>query len=170
MKKALIALLGVAALGLVFAVGSRVGWQSATTGNRASTAQKVLYYSCPMHPAYHSDGPGDCPSCGMRLEPVHADEAGLPHEDGRTSVARLSGAVKVSPERQQAIGVQVGEAEQKPVTHVIRTSGRVAADETRVYRVTAASSGWIEKALTNSVGSLVRKDTGVPERADPAER
>ncbi len=27
-------------------------------------------YYCPMHPDYHSDKPGDCPICGMRLVPV----------------------------------------------------------------------------------------------------
>lgn len=27
-------------------------------------------YHCPMHPAYVSDRPGDCPICGMRLVPV----------------------------------------------------------------------------------------------------
>ncbi len=29
-------------------------------------AEKALYY-CPMHPTYHSDHPGDCPICNMRL-------------------------------------------------------------------------------------------------------
>ena len=27
-------------------------------------------YTCPMHPEVHKDGPGDCPKCGMALEPV----------------------------------------------------------------------------------------------------
>jgi Cu+-exporting ATPase len=26
-------------------------------------------YTCPMHPEVHQDGPGDCPKCGMALEP-----------------------------------------------------------------------------------------------------
>ncbi|MEO6802869.1 MAG: YHS domain-containing protein, partial [Granulicella sp.] len=26
-------------------------------------------YICPMHPEVHKDGPGDCPKCGMALEP-----------------------------------------------------------------------------------------------------
>lgn len=35
-------------------------------------------YYCPMHPDYHSDKPGDCPICGMRL--VKADKAGKKEE------------------------------------------------------------------------------------------
>ena len=31
---------------------------------------KAGQYYCPMHPDYHSDKPGDCPICGMRLVPV----------------------------------------------------------------------------------------------------
>jgi Cu+-exporting ATPase len=27
-------------------------------------------YTCPMHPEVHKDGPGDCPICGMALEPM----------------------------------------------------------------------------------------------------
>src|SRR6266849_10846215 len=26
-------------------------------------------YTCPMHPDYHQIGPGNCPICGMALEP-----------------------------------------------------------------------------------------------------
>ncbi|MBU2495287.1 MAG: hypothetical protein KJ935_02125 [Candidatus Omnitrophica bacterium] len=27
-------------------------------------------YTCPMHPEIRQDKPGDCPKCGMHLEPV----------------------------------------------------------------------------------------------------
>ncbi|HTV84257.1 MAG TPA: heavy metal translocating P-type ATPase [Dyella sp.] len=37
-------------------------------------------YTCPMHPQVQQDGPGDCPKCGMALEPMmpslHEDDAG----------------------------------------------------------------------------------------------
>ena len=35
----------------------------------ATTADVKAEYICPMHPEVHNDGPGDCPKCGMALEP-----------------------------------------------------------------------------------------------------
>ena len=43
-------------------------------------------YTCPMHPEVRSDGPGDCPICGMDLEPVDVsgeDEASPELDDNR---------------------------------------------------------------------------------------
>ncbi|MBY5554051.1 heavy metal translocating P-type ATPase (plasmid) [Rhizobium leguminosarum] len=47
-------------------------------GNRpaAQPAPKGTLYTCPMHPEVVSDRPGDCPKCGMALEPM-----GIPPED-----------------------------------------------------------------------------------------
>jgi len=36
-----------------------------------------LQYTCPMHPEVVQDGPGDCPICGMALEPSQAAEETL---------------------------------------------------------------------------------------------
>ncbi len=49
--------------------GSRRSTPPAEKGGR-----KILYYVDPMHPAYKSDKPGIAPDCGMRLEPVYADQ------------------------------------------------------------------------------------------------
>jgi len=35
-----------------------------------STPQKTVY-TCPMHPEVKQDKPGDCPRCGMKLQPKH---------------------------------------------------------------------------------------------------
>ncbi len=37
--------------------------------HHAHTAGKGVEYTCPMHPEVSHDGPGDCPKCGMALEP-----------------------------------------------------------------------------------------------------
>ena len=76
MKRSLAALCILVAVAAAFTAGTWVGWRSATTASKAPAGQNLLHYACPMHPAYHSDRPGDCPSCGMRLEPVHTEGAG----------------------------------------------------------------------------------------------
>ena len=36
----------------------------------ATPAARAGQWTCPMHPQIVRDGPGDCPICGMALEPV----------------------------------------------------------------------------------------------------
>ncbi len=38
-------------------------------------AQKEVVYTCPMHPQVRQMGPGNCPICGMALEPAGVSEA-----------------------------------------------------------------------------------------------
>lgn len=46
----------------------------------ASESSKTIY-TCPMHPEVQQDHPGDCPKCGMALEPM-AMTAGADAEEG----------------------------------------------------------------------------------------
>jgi membrane fusion protein, copper/silver efflux system len=67
------------------------------------------------------------------------------------------GTVAISPERQQAVGIRVGQVEKKPFTYNVRLLGRVAADETRTFFINATIDGWITKTLPNTTGSFVKK-------------
>jgi Heavy metal binding domain len=62
---------------LAVTLGVAAGWlaphQLGST-NAAAGDPKILYYACPMHPTIKYDHPGDCPICGMKLQPVYADE------------------------------------------------------------------------------------------------
>jgi RND family efflux transporter MFP subunit len=94
----------------------------------------------------------------MRLVPVYADDDGQGAHSAGDNSARLAGTIHVSPDRLQAIGVRVGQVERVPVQHTLRILGQVAVDETRIYRLNAAVSGWIRETFPNSKGSLVKKD------------
>src|SRR4030095_1927280 len=65
---------------------------------------------------------------------------------------------QVSPERQQAIGVQVGVVGRITGTRLLRTTGRVVADENRTYPIVAAISGWIRSVEGATTGDTVKKD------------
>src|SRR5262249_58206745 len=41
-------------------------------------------YQCAMHPEIVSDEPGNCPICGMKLQPVDGEAAAAPTGGGRT--------------------------------------------------------------------------------------
>ena len=68
------------------------------------------------------------------------------------------GAVQVSPERQQAIGVRLGVVSRLAGTRLLRTTGRVAPDENRTYPIVAAVSGWIRNVESVTTGDAVKKD------------
>src|SRR5713101_1373806 len=38
--------------------------------SRTTSAEKMVRYTCPMHPEIIRNGPGSCPICGMALEPM----------------------------------------------------------------------------------------------------
>jgi Cu(I)/Ag(I) efflux system membrane fusion protein len=120
----------------------------------AVKSRRVLYYVDPMHPAYKSDKPGIAPDCGMKLEAVYADENGA----GDASVSMGVGTVHISPEQQQAIGLRVESVEQSKSAPRVRLLGRVVADEARVYRVNAATDGYIQEVFNHTTGSLIQKD------------
>ena len=153
MKRSLAALCIVALVAVAFTAGTWVGWRSAATAPTAPAAQKVLYYACPMHPAYHSNDRGVCPSCGMQLEPVFLDDA-----SGAGARSMPPGTIRISPERQQITGIRIGQVEERPATGTIRTVGKVTVDENRVYRLLAAGDGLVKRIFNNSTGGLVRKN------------
>jgi RND family efflux transporter MFP subunit len=68
------------------------------------------------------------------------------------------GSVKITPEKQQIVGVRTGVVGKGAVNHLIRTVGRVAPDEKRVYRLVAATDGWIRETYNNDTWTLVKKD------------
>lgn len=139
-----------------FVLGSWYG-KGDCSREASSGGRHVLYYVDPMNPAHTSDKPGVAP-CGMKMEPVYADEGATGAATGSAPSSMAPGTVKVSPEKQQVIGVRLGRVERASTNHVLRTTGRVTADETRIYRINSAVDGWIVESGPSRVGSLVKKD------------
>ena len=78
------------------------------------------------------------------------------------------GAVKISPARQQLIGVKVAAVEKKPMTYTLRLYGKVVPDETRTYRVNSSTDCWIRELSDVTTGSIVTKNQILAEALAPA--
>lgn len=167
MKKATYSVLLVVSIVGGFLAGSLVN-QRGGVDAAAAIGRETPRYACPMHPRYTSDRPGDCPACGMKFVAARAD-AGPADAAGRAAAA--AGRVTVRPEAQQLLGVAVSPVERRAAVRTLRLFGRVAPDETRIYRLNSGVDGFIrEVAPTVTTGSQVRKGQWLATFSAPESR
>jgi membrane fusion protein, copper/silver efflux system len=119
-------------------------------------ASKIIY-QCPMHPSYTSDKPGECPICGMTLEPVTVggEHPGTSAGGQQGDVPGLT-SVTISSERIQTIGVRTALVERSSLGGELELVGFVAPDESRLRRVQIRVSGWVRQLYANQTGIPVR--------------
>ena len=120
-----------------------------------SPVRQVLYYVDPMHPAYRSPKPGIAPDCGMALVPVYADEI---VRTLQASGLRNSGVIHVDSSTRHLYGIQLATVEQSSSRGTLRVYGRVAADESRIYRVNLGTDGYVKETMGDAVGNHVAKN------------
>ena len=120
--------------------------EAASTGASEHAGHAILYYQDPQDPKYHADKPGLNPETGNTLEPVYADAPAVP-----------PGAIKISTERQQLIGVKFATVELSGQARSIRAVGKVTFDETRVSHVHTRIDGWIERVFVDFTGDFVKQ-------------
>jgi membrane fusion protein, copper/silver efflux system len=125
------------------------------TPSKSSSTHQVLYYVDPMHPAYRSSKPGIAPDCGMDLIPVYSEDVArslLP------SGASSNGALYIDSVTQQLYGIRLSRVQKTSGQETIRVFGKVAPDETRVYRVNLGTDGYVKETHDDAVGNHVKKD------------
>jgi Cu(I)/Ag(I) efflux system membrane fusion protein len=134
----------------VASIGSYVAYRLG--GGAPVVEQRKALYRCPMHPSYTSDKPGECPICGMTLEPV-SQERHAARTNG--DVPGLVG-VTITPERIQRIGVRTAVAARRTLGAQPDLVGFVTPDESRLKRVQLRVAGWIQQLYVNRTGQAVR--------------
>jgi Cu(I)/Ag(I) efflux system membrane fusion protein len=111
----------------------------------ASSAGKQLY-QCPMHPNIVMDHPGNCPICGMELEPMKKVRMeGIP---GRAPV-------QLSNVQEQLINIRVAPVERAEAAKTLRAVGFIGYDETKVADLNSKVRGWIRKLYVDKPGQAV---------------
>jgi membrane fusion protein, copper/silver efflux system len=114
----------------------------------AASAGKTLY-TCGMHPWIIQDHPGNCPICGMKLEPVR--------KQADSAAAASASAIAVDPVTIQEMDVRTTPVVSGPLRRTIRTVGTIDYNETALADVTTKFKGWIEKLDVDATGALVHR-------------
>ena len=122
----------------------------------AKHAQPKVVWQCPMHPSYVSDKPGQCPICGMTLEPVTLEGKEEQHAASTSGDVPGLTTVNITPERVQLIGVRTARVERSTANGQLDLVGFVTPDESRIKRVQIRASGWIRQLYVNQTGAEVR--------------
>jgi Cu(I)/Ag(I) efflux system membrane fusion protein len=108
-----------------------------------------------MHPAYKSSKPGIAPDCGMQLVPVYADELS---SFGSVKSGTDASGVGIDAAAQELYGIRITAVEESSDSRTVRVPGRVAADETRVFRVNVGTDGYVKQTHDDAVGNRVKQN------------
>ena len=73
------------------------------------------------------------------------------------SSGSVTGAVIISPRKQQLIGIRAAEVKKETATHSLRVLGRVAVDHAGLCIVNATTRGWILHLASVTPGATVKK-------------
>jgi len=114
----------------------------------AAVEKKPLYWVAPMDPNYRRDKPGQSPM-GMDLIPFYEED------DSGSYVG--PGAVKISPNVINNLGVRIAPAQLGSLQAEIQTVGYVQYDEDQLVHIHPRVSGWIDKLFIKASGDPVKK-------------
>ncbi|HBG62486.1 MAG: hypothetical protein A2306_03630 [Omnitrophica WOR_2 bacterium RIFOXYB2_FULL_38_16] len=115
----------------------------------SSQEKKILYWTCSMHPQIKLPKKGLCPICAMDLIPVY--DGGLESEGGSEVSLTLSESA------QKLAEIETTEVKYQEVSNEVRLVGKVDYDETRLYYISAWTSGRIDRLFVDFTGTKVRK-------------
>jgi Cu(I)/Ag(I) efflux system membrane fusion protein len=124
-----------------------------------------VYHLLGLHFAHeqHDDQGTTAPMGG------HAGHGGMSMAQGGGEPSAIPGysIVKITPERQQRIGVRTGKVERGRLLMSIRAVGIIEPDQSRLAHIHPRVSGWVTKVHVNFVGQDVKKGDPLLELYSP---
>ncbi|WP_125558162.1 efflux RND transporter periplasmic adaptor subunit [Pseudoalteromonas rubra] len=132
--------------------GGALSYVVMTTGTAPSdtpqgedNSKQPLYWVAPMDSNYRRDKPGKSPM-GMDLVPVYAE-----------SETQEAGAVTISPEVVNNLGVRTALVETGPLHSMISTVGYIQYDEDKLVHIHPRVDGWVETLYIKAAGEPVEQ-------------
>lgn len=144
--------------------------KNSTKPKISSTSPEVAsYWTCPMHPQIHSDHPGECPICHMKLVKVKAKVAEV------SEVSRSQ--VQASSDQLALVGIQRQQVERMDLNVTIPVAGRLISSASVAFQVYESDLALVKPGLTFKGQSSIVTDeevigviTSVDSIIDPTSR
>ena len=144
------------------ATASGTGAASAAPSASVPKERKLRFYRNPMGLADTSPTPKK-DSMGMDYIAVYEGE----DDDAASNTASGAGALKISAEKIQKLGVRTEAAALRVLDKTVRAAGRIEPDERRSFTVTPKFEGYVEKLYVNATGQAVAKGQVLFEAYSP---
>jgi Cu(I)/Ag(I) efflux system membrane fusion protein len=128
-----------------------------------------LYHRLGLHAAHEGASSAAGPAAGAHAG--HAGHGGMGPapggSGGEPSAVPGYSVAKITPERQQLIGVRTGKVKRGRLRMSIRAVGIIEPDQTRLRRVHTRVSGWVTRLHVDFVGQDVKKGDPLLELYSP---
>lgn len=111
---------------------------------KSTNAEVASYWTCPMHPQIHSDHPGECPICHMKLVPVNAQKT----QNAEQGQIESRVPIHASSEQMQLLGVQRTEVEKMDLRVRIPVSGRFLSSSAVAFQIYESDLRYVKPGLT----------------------
>lgn len=143
------------------------------SGNVTEKVKDNFYYTCPMHPQIHSEHPGECPICHMKLVKVKAQTK----EDATKETEEKRADVQATSSQLEVIGVQKSEVEKMTLVAMLPVSGRIISPTSVAFQAYERDVRYLRPGLSfKGAGSIYPEDeirgviASVDTIVDPSSR
>ncbi len=136
----------------------------------------AAYYTCPMHPQIHQDGPGKCPICHMDLVKVEPVEPGVEAEPSQENLDDRT-SLQLNDRKIESAGTQKVKVERGTLTLEIPFSGRFISSSAIAFQAYENDLPYLRSGIPFSGRSAILEDgelngiiSSVDSIVDPTSR